>query len=334
LAVARLSRGIQTSDIDAVDTGGHYSWRNTLSRPLTYGSLQLEASYEHNDPGTGYVSGQTLITARADRAQLPFGPRNLSVDAEIGYNRWAGIRSFTSYRGGATYLLPFGTEISAALERNPLLYTASGKPPLVFALRVEKSIGLPRLMTGRAEGIVFQDYNGNGRQDDGESGMPNIVVRRGNSRAVSGRDGSYRFWEPGRGSPVADPVSLPYGWIVNDKSTDHDIALTPTTSVEVVLQPGAAERLRNVNLTNVVVMARDEIGRSWIARRTSSETAVFEALPVGSYEIDLDFAALAEPLRIDGPTPRVTVTRETTVRIVVSVSGRPLRFKQDQQENR
>lgn len=333
-AVARLSRGIQTSDIDATDTGGHYSWRGILSRPLTYGALQLEASYEHNGPGTGYVSGQTLVSARADRAQLPFGPRNLSVDAEIGYNRWAGIRSFTSYRAGATYLLPFGTEVSAAVERNPLLYTPSGKPPVVFALRVEKSIGLPRLMTGRAVGVVFQDYNGNGRQDDGEAGMPNIVVMRGNARAVTGRDGSYRFWETGRGRPAADPVSLPYGWIVNDKSSDHNIALTPTTSVEVVLQPGAAERLRNINLTNVVVMARDEFGRSWTARRTSRETAVFEALPVGSYEIDLDFAALGEPLRIDGPTPRVTVTRETSARIVVSVSGRPLRFKQDQQENR
>lgn len=334
LAVARLSRGIQTNDVDATDTGGQYSWRGTLFRPLTSGSLQLEASYEHNDAGTGYVSGQTLVTARANRAQLPFGPRNLAVDAEIGYNRWAGIRSFTSYRAGATYLLPYGTEISAALERNPLLYTASGKRPVVFALRVEKSIGLPRLMTGGAEGVVFQDYNGNGRQDDGEAGMPNIVVRRGSASAVTGRDGSYRFWETGRGRPAADPVSLPYGWIVNDKSTNHDIALMPTTSVEVVLQPGAAERLRNVNLTNVVVMARDEFGRSWIARRTSSETAVFEALPVGSYEIDLDFAALAEPLRIDGPTPRVAVTRETSTRIVIAVAGRPLRFKPDQQENR
>jgi hypothetical protein len=201
-------------------------------------------------------------------------------------------------------------------------------------LRVDKAIGLPRLMTGRAAGVVFQDYNGNGRRDDGEPGMANILVRRGNTSAMTGRDGSYRFWESGRGQATPDPATLPDGWIINDKSTSPDIALTPTTTVEVVLQPGAAERLRNIDLTNVVVMARDQLGRSWIARRTSAETAIFEALPVGSYELNLDFTALGEPLRIDGPTPRLTVTGETTAPIVVPISGRPLRFNLKQQESR
>jgi hypothetical protein len=297
---------------------------------LLFGSVQLETSYERSGRGTGYVPAQVAASLRVDRAQLPFVPPNLFVDAEVGYTRWSGIRSFTTQRAGLNYLLPANTEVALVLERNPLFYTADGRTPTVLVLRLEKSLGLPRVPGGMAAGVVFQDYNGNGRRDVGEPGMPNVAVRRGGARAVTARDGSYRFWEEARERAEVDPATLPIGWIVNQRGMGPDIALSPTTTVQVVLRLGPTEQLRNIDLSSVMVLARDESGRAWVARRTTADGAVFEALPAGSYEIELDFTALTEPLRIDGVAPRVIVTRATVTRVIIPIAGRPLRFSNGQ----
>ena len=327
--VDRLSRGIRTNDVDAEDTGARLTWRATASRSLPFGVLQLEGSYERNDRSTGFVPHQAAFIARADHAQIPYGPRNLFLDAEIGYTYWSGLQSFASLRAGATYMLQAATEISVNVERDPMLYTSGDRTPVVFAIRVERSLGLPRMVTGRAAGVVFQDYNANGRQDADEPGMPNIAVRRGDARATTDREGRYRFWEQARGATVIDIATLPMGWIVSTESQDGYIALLPTTRVEVTLQPGIAERMRMLDLTMIAVTARDAQGRTWVARRTSPEVAVFEALPAGNYEIGIDASALAEPMRVDGTPPRVNVTRETMTRITLPIAGRPLRFKQN-----
>ncbi|HEX6557831.1 MAG TPA: hypothetical protein VF021_00170, partial [Longimicrobiales bacterium] len=327
LAIERLTRTVHAADINSSERGYAFNWHGAVSRALSFGSFALDGTYAHSNPATGYVPEQITLAVRADRAQLPVGPRNLFLDGEVGYSRWSGIRSMATLRAGATYVLPAEMEITGSLERNPLFYTATAHVPWVFALRVDKSIGMPRITTGSAAGVVFQDYNGNGRQDADEPGMPDVIVRRGGARATSSHDGHYRFWEQTSGRTTVEPASLPYGWIVADRSASDNIALVPTTRVEVVLLPGAAESLRNIDLTAAMVVARDSQGRDWTARRTSPTDAVFEALPVGTYEIQVDFSGMAEPLRIEGPAPRITVSREAATRIVVPVSGRPLRFR-------
>ena len=330
IAIEQLRRGLRADGIDATERGARFAGRSTLSRALLFGSLMLETSYERNARGTGYLPEQVAANLRMDRAQLPFGPPGLLVDFEFGYSRWSGIRSFSTQRLGLTYRLPANAEVAFALERNPLFYTAAGRTPTVLALRLEKELGLPRVAGGTAAGVVFQDYDGDGRRDVGEPGMPNVAVRSGGARTVTASDGSYRFWGGAQGPIEVDPGTLPLGWIVNRRGVEPDIALTPTTTVQVVLQLGQAEQLRAIDLSGVMVLARDESGRTWVARRTTADGAVFEALPVGSYEIELDFSALAEPLRIEGAAPHVNVTRETVTRVVIPVAGRPLRFSNGQ----
>lgn len=325
--IDRLTRGVQTPDLNVEDSGARFVWRTTATRPFRGGSLQGDAAYERNARSTGFVPEQMSLTLRGQRVQLADLLPNLTFDAEAGISRWSGIRSFASFRAGVNYLMRGAIEVGASIERNPLMYSLGSRTPMVFAVRIEKSVGLPRMNVGRAAGVVFQDYNGNGRRDADEPGMPNIRVRRGDVHATTDGEGRYRFWEEGRGATVIDATTLPYGWIVHERVEDGNIALTPTTRVEVQIQLGAAERLRNIDVSQLVITAKDDSGRVWVARRTARETAIFEALPVGFYELGLDAGALPEPLRIEGAPPRVNVTRETVTRVRLPVAGRPLRFK-------
>lgn len=326
-SIDRLTRGVRTDNVNARDAGARIGMRLNASRPLSFGALQVEASYDHNDRSTGFVPHQVILTARADHAQIPRISRNLFLDGEIGVSYWSGVRTYTTFRMGASYSLADQTEVTMSIERNPMMYASGTSAPVVFALRVERSFGLPRLITGRAAGVIYQDYNGDGRRDPDEPGMPNIRVRRGDSHATTDANGRYRFWEESRGNTVVDVTTLPTGWIVSGRPQDGNIAVTPTTRVEVNLMPGLAERVRKVDLSQLVVTARDDAGRIFVARRTASDIAVFEALPVGSYEIGIDASGMAEPLRIDGTPPRINVTRESVKTITLPLAGRPLRFK-------
>lgn len=327
VGIDQLTRGVQTPQLNAEDTGERISWRVRAGRALWSGVAQLEGSYERADRKTGFIPEQHSLTARLENVQLPHLPQTFSFDAEVGYNRWTEIRSFASWRAAANYQLPAAMEVSASLEHNPLVYTGTNTTPIVFAVRLEKSFGLPRMNVGRASGIIFQDYDGNGSRDVDEPGMPNIRVRRGDARAVSDGDGHYRFWQEGRGATSVEAATIPYGWIVGNV-VDGNIALVPTTRVEITLQLGLAERMRNLDISQLAITARDDAGRVWFARRTDRELAVFEALPVGIYELGVDAALLAEPLRIDGTPKILRLTREPVTRVTLPLIGRPLRFKQ------
>ena len=67
-------------------------------------------------------------------------------------------------------------------------------------------------------------------------------------------------------------------------------------------------------------------GREWRARRTGSEQALFEALPVGRYTVTADFAGTSEPLRVQEDV-MVEVTEGQLAEITLHIAGRPLRFR-------
>ena len=322
--VARLERSIRAADIDAVDTGTRFTWRTNLSRATRYGVFQLESNYERNSAGTGYLPQQVVVNLRADRIQFPAISPRLELDAEYGLQSWTGVSATHIIRAGAQYLLPQMT-LALGVERNPILTGIGQRTPWIVALKVERSLGLPRITAGRAYGIVYRDYNGNRQRDAGEPGVPNVAVRRGAGRAVTAQDGSYRFWEATQGAVTVDPASLPFGWMVGHND-DRDIALVATTRLLVTLELGAAERLRNLDLSKASIVARDAYGREWLARRTSSEQAVFEALPVGRYTVTADFAALSEPLRVEREIT-VEVREGEAAQVSLQVAGRPLRFR-------
>jgi len=59
-------------------------------------------------------------------------------------------------------------------------------------------------------GIVFNDANGNGRRDAGESGVPNVVVSDQRDVVVTDANGAFRISGADGKSVVF--VSVPDGW--------------------------------------------------------------------------------------------------------------------------
>ena len=325
--LGRVSRSVSTEEFTADDAGARFTWRGSATRPSRFGVLQLEGSYERNAAATGYMPEQFLLSARSENIQIPSLSSRLQFDGEITMQTWSNIKPMMLLRAGANYSIGFDTDLAVSLERNPLLSGLREKAPWVVAFKIEKSVGVPRMSVGRAAGVVYRDFNGNGRREEGEPGEPDIAVRRGTARATTSSDGSFRFWERSSGEIMLDPSTLPFGWLVGERK-DGNIALIPTTRVEVTLELGAAERLRNIDMTMATVIARDMSGREWTGRRVGSDVAVFEALPVGTYRIDADFSALVEPLRVSDQEVVVQVVEGKVAKVTLPVAGRPLRFRQ------
>jgi hypothetical protein len=198
-----------------------------------------------------------------------------------------------------------------------------------MALRLERTLGLPRIAVGRERGVVYRDYNSNGVRESNEPGVPNVAVLRGGARAITAHDGAYRIDGGVSGGTTIEPATLPFGWIVGSND-DGEIGLVATTRLLVTLELGAAERLRNLDISEVSVIARDATGREWIARRTSPEQHMFEALPVGTYTVTADFSALSEPLRVEQERT-IEVRQGELAQARLMIAGRPLRFRPRQQ---
>jgi hypothetical protein len=96
----------------------------------------------------------------------------------------------------------------------------------------ERAIGTRQQAT--VSGVVFLDQNGNGARDDGEPGVPDVVVSDQVDAVLSGADGSYRL-ENSRGFGVVF-VSLPNGYrsvgpfwhgVAGDRRVDFPLASVP-----------------------------------------------------------------------------------------------------------
>lgn len=77
---------------------------------------------------------------------------------------------------------------------------------------IEFDLPLPFLITkGQVEGIIFIDDNGNGRQDDGEVGVDNLILRVADERVRSNTSlrGFYRFPPLPSGMYLIDIENLP-----------------------------------------------------------------------------------------------------------------------------
>lgn len=325
-----LSRTLTVAEGDFVSRAPQLEAHGSTTYVTSFGRLQAEGLYSRSTAEVAVMPDQHSLTVRAEQLRLARLPGNVYFDAEVGHHRWAGERALNTMRIGSTMQLPQNMQLRVALERNPLLAGSTSGSPWLVALKVDRRVGLPRLRLGSAAGRVFQDLNGNGIRDAGESGVAQVMVKQGGARATSDADGNFVFWERARGPITVEAASIPFGWLVNQPRGDaRDIALVPTSSIVVQLQLGTAERVRGIDITPAVVIARDEQGRTWQARRTAPETAVFDALPVGRYTLEVDFGALAEPLRTEQERYPFTAENRGSVTITIPVMGRPLRFKKD-----
>jgi hypothetical protein len=328
LSIGALSRSLELDGERFTSSGSQYGWRLSASYANELGRLQVDQSYDWNSAGVELAPNQLNVIVRADQVRLPSFPAALELESEIGYAHVGQDRSYSTARAGASYRLPHGVRLRSSLEYNSLYANSQGSTPLMFAVRFEKTLGLPRLAHGSATGRVFQDLNANGVRDAGEEGVPHVTVRQGSVRTTSDRNGELVFWQSSRGEVTVDPGTLPYGWVVGEVkgSNARNIPLVPTSAVRVILDLAATERARGVDLTNTIVSARDAQGREWTARRVAADTALFDVLPVGEYTLRFDFSLLAEPMRVEGE-PAFTVRGRGVETVAVPVLGRPLRFK-------
>ena len=107
------------------------------------------------------------------------------------------------------------------------------------------------------------------------------------------------------------------------------IGVFPTAAVTVRLVPTADStgRLPHVNLTKAGLRAIDQLGNAWSTVVDSAGTARFEALPPGTYKIDLDLGAVREPVRPRGPLPSFQVIPgRPTPPLSIPLQARPVRL--------
>ncbi|RYG49607.1 metallophosphoesterase, partial [bacterium] len=124
-------------------------------------------------------------------------------------------------------------------------------PTRVFALD-----RLPRDAQGNrfAEGFVFHDQNGNGRREDGDSGVAGVCVSNGRKVVKTDRDGKWRLpvdedsilfvIKPGGWSVPTDEQSLPRYYYIHKPAGSPQYkyeGVAPTgalpTSIDFPLQP-------------------------------------------------------------------------------------------------
>src|SRR5690606_163967 len=129
--------------------------------------------------------------------------------------------------------------------------------------------------------------------------------------------------------------SLPMGWLPSAFPQEgqgvrsRDIAVVPTGRVVVHLDivPDSTGSGVDVDLGAIAAVLKGDGGRPWAGVMGQDTTVLFEALPVGTYELRLDLDALEEPLRITEALPMVRVVEgggQVDIRVVLE--PRPLRI--------
>jgi hypothetical protein len=332
-SLARIQRMVDQAPLGrVVNRGPQLGVSGTAGWTGPTGTVQMELRHQRTEPGMGYLARQLTLGVNADRVAVTVADRPILLNGSVLYTSWGTGRGggATVARAGAALPLPGEVALALAIERNPFFRTDSDRASWVFSVRLERAAVLPRLSLGSADGAVYQDLNGSGRRDEGEAGMPDVLVRRSGSSARTDATGAYRFADRIGGESVLDVSSLPAGWILHaDAQRGRDeIGVVPTSrvSVELDLVPSPLFAIRPPDLSRVDVLVRDAAGREWLARRLDDEVVVFDALPAGEYTLAIDAARAGEPLRPEGDDVRFRVEAGAPLGLHVPLVGRPLRM--------
>jgi hypothetical protein len=76
------------------------------------------------------------------------------------------------------------------------------------------------------------------------------------------------------------------------------------------------------------VLARHESGRLWVARRSGADSATFDALPPGRYDLQLDLTEVGVPLTVVGSLPSFVVGAVPPEPIHVVLAPRQVQVRQ------
>ena len=307
---ADTSRAVRT----ALAPDQQLAWTTQLLVPTRVGAVDVFSSVQRVIGTSALAFGQHDVTVRVEQVRLA---DRVLLSAAVGrITSFAGGGAVITKRIGASVQLPFDSWVRVDVEQNPFL-RLGGSRGWTTALRIERRFGTPALLRGgRGTGVVFEDRNGNGVRDPGERGLAGVVVRVAGEAVITDAGGAYRLQRPGSGVVDIDERSLPMGLLVApqaaramasssfDGATDIPVIPTGDLIVQLVMVSDSLTGTRGrESLTDVRVYAVDAFGRRHLARRLSPEQAQFEALPPGRYTIEVDAAAAAEPLVLQGAPP-------------------------------
>ena len=310
--------------------------RLTNRARVDYGTLRgvvgIAGSLESSVDGSGGGAAplQTVVDAHAERL-APFA-RVPGVTVSGGIQRLQfGSAALTTARLELDMELRSGIRIVGGWERGTFR-AADGATPSIATLRLERTATLPRFGQRFMNGVVFQDRNGNGMRDDGEPGVPGIVVRRGTETAVSDGRGEFRFTPGANGAIEIEPRSLPEGWLQSPRPLGQrdglSLGVIPTSALDVAVTLAASPdgSRSQARIGTATFTLRDSSGRAWVVRAGALPRATFDALPRGRYTLAVELDGSSEPLVVD-PIPGVDVDGAPGRRqLTVTVRTRPVRI--------
>jgi hypothetical protein len=310
--------------------------RMDLGTAGALGRMELNLGVERGGYAMAASARQFSVGGRIE--ELPLLPGRRSVLGRASMQRlmlFGSNTATTALSAGLDAALPFGGRVSVELERNPFLVGLAGANPWIAGVRVERTLQLPRPWQAADEGVVFRDPDGDGHQGDEEPGVAGVVIRRGGETAVTDHDGRFRFPGARTGSLQLDARSLPIGLItpssaaVGGANGEIGLVVVSTAEVHLALAEGADTRVAPAELAKVTLAARDSSGRAWVARVDRPGVMVFDALPPGRYQLEIDASASAEPLRVSGELPELRVVDGVAVaKTVVTLKARTLKVRQ------
>jgi hypothetical protein len=319
--VARITRDIISDSLGAVHnlSSARTAAQMNLSQGTPwFGTFTLSGGLSQDASNTVGLPRQNDISLRLDRFPLFVpGGYNLYATGLLQRLGWFGDRpSVFTVRGEIVAELPWNFTLGFSVDRNPLI-ALPGNGPWTTALRIGRTtyLGIPAwLRYGTRKGVVFQDLNANGSRDPREPGLGGVIVRRGDDYVTTDDDGSFKFSNgPDKRTErlLVDPRSLPEGWMDRGAPTREEdakkvkaIGVIPTSAVRVRLavrreDSGAAGI---IDLTAVLVTAKDATGRVYAAQTVDATTQAFSELPPGDYQLTIDPSAAGQLQVLNAPT--------------------------------
>lgn len=317
VGVGQLARSTAISLGPTFDRTGRRLVINAGAEKQTaVGSFSLEANMEQNDATTGQVPRISSLVLQASRLRPFPGPHAPVFAATVWTNSYPGAPSIgPAARISADLQLPGQFALMIDAERNPYL-RGDGHAPVIAAIRLERSIGIPGIRRPTTQGAVFDDRNGDGIRDDDEPGLGGVLVRRGAQSMTTRPDGTFRFYEPAapNAAPVVDVGSLEVGQIAPSPNATSGrtwalpVMRTAQLRIQVVPTPDSLGRVPLTKPSVPTVIATDSTGAVWVAHPDSAGWTMFDALPAGEYTLTIDFTGSTERLRMLESPPVVRVT--------------------------
>jgi len=315
------NRSLSEQKSPKISWNGMGSWRGAKT------TIEAQGRMEETRNAAGAVTRPSQISLRGSRILSGSPSRGASAEFEVQQIRGFSARPVNIVRAGIAVPVAGTLTVKIFAERNPLFAASSGSSPWTYAFRIEQSTRVPMVRAPGTSGVVYRDLNGNQRRDEGEPGLDGAVVNRGQETAITDANGRYRLAGNTRLPISLDEASLPLG-IVRQTVGSPDIGVGTTLSAEIRFSVASRSDIEavKIDLSGMRAVARDSAGREWVARMSGATVASFDALPPGTYTLELDLSGIAEPLVPRVPLPVLHVTPFEPSYVTVVLDPRPLRM--------